>query len=549
MAGKGTYAAYKELTPIKEDFGELAEAGNANKAAQTTADAEARAARQKRRGELTDSFKTDYATLTDVITNTKSIDQAFARGINSARDEMGSLYKDMQSNPTMANNVDVQLKVQNLKRFSKNLAEASKMYTEYGASVAAGVQDGTLSSWMEGTLNQLDSVFRQTNLDIKVDSRGNAIALTYKVDSEGEPVLDEDGEKIIEEINLSEILDGRGLEEQISEYKISEEAQKIGKDLGKREEKKPDGSFSHYSKQAWEDIEGDARGLVKGYIGTAKNPTPIAKSIWSDTLGKDKTELTEADMQEIEDTYLSTIKTFYDVKDEREVNVSARTSAANSMRTADTADKDRAANGSTGGSGGVEVRTTEDGDIIKDGITGVSGDLGGASTSFTMPKLDEKGKKTSVVLGTKGDETDVKVLHLTDAGKIVYEGAKYVGKTSGKSISAFDVREGKLSEEVVTKEVGGGINPKDANEIARQIYSEDKGRKLKDAGELKEYLENKEKAYKEGRNTSKGKDESKAAKPARNTISMSEIKERVKGSGYTVKEYIKLLKGKGVDVK
>ena len=73
MAGKGTYGAYRQLTPIREDFG-----GNMERAADRfmriqDKDLAYKEARRKEQQEIMDKFGEDMSTLEQVLTASKRI--------------------------------------------------------------------------------------------------------------------------------------------------------------------------------------------------------------------------------------------------------------------------------------------------------------------------------------------------------------------------------------------------------------------------------------------------------------------------------------------
>ena len=321
---KGNFTAYQQTQSIKlnvaEEAKNVAAADQANQAAKEAKHAKEVEARNK------------VASLTNIITGTKSLDQAFARGVGQARDMMGDIYQQIQKNPRMANDVDVQMRLNNLKNYSKKLKASTDMLTDFNTKLAQGRQDGTLSAWNDKHLNMGESMYIQKNFNVGVDLNGNAVGATIELDDEGEPVLGEDGQPILSAINLPQILDGGGLPELVPTYQLVENAKSLGKELGKREGKRDEGGFRTYAFQTFEDAELEARGLIKGMIGSSKNPTAIAKSIWSTNMGNKAKDLTDDDMKAIEDEYIKSIRPFYDEFRNKETDYSARNQANENYR-------------------------------------------------------------------------------------------------------------------------------------------------------------------------------------------------------------------------
>jgi len=430
----GTYTALQKLRPITTDFGDIVENAVDDELARKAKAKAEEAAKKKAKKDLANKFGDDYAALGEVVTKTKSIDEAFARGINSARDLMGDIYKNAENDPTVMNTMDWQMKKANLTNYSKNLKLVSDRYTEYASMVSKGMQDGELSNWNKDELNDLNSIFGQANLDVKVDNEtGLPIAVIAKLDDDGEPT----GE--LKELNLVEVLDGRGLNQAVNTFGFQKSVTDIGSKLGKREVKTPGSGLTHTEYQQFEDIEPEVRTMIKGFIGNDKNPTDIAKSIWSDQMAEDPKELDSNDMKRFSYSRASR-------KDKKEDGL------------------------------GIQLRTDEDGRPDKIRLTGVGGDIRGDSFQFTIPE--------PIRLGIKGENREISNLFLTPEGKIAYQEVVYKGKASGEKINPNDVFSGTISGEYITStQIGGGLNTTELNDIARQLG-------LRNARELKEQLTN-----------------------------------------------------------
>jgi hypothetical protein len=470
MPQKGTYTALQQLRPIQTDFGKIATDAAA---VQHQRDLEVEAkraatakARQEQKSKIAEGFREDYAKLTEVVTGTKSLTEAMSRGVGAARDMLGETYKEIERNPAMYDDINVSMKVANASNFSKNLKLVSDRYTEYAAKVTKGMTDGSLSEWNNETLNDLNSIFKDGNLDVTVDPQtGLPIAVFAKQDDDGNYVYDDDGEVVMERMNLLEVLDGRGLQDTPSKFDLAKHAQTAGKDLGDRMQKTEGGDFTTREIQTFEMIEPEVRDLAKGLIGTAQNPTDVAKSIWTDTLGNNKPpggELTEADMSLIEDAYVNATRPFYDEKDKADVNFGARNAAKKLA-------KEEAAKTPKGEI--FEVVTDQEGDPTNvQTLVGVSGDIGGGAMAFSMPR-DPKNKYSGVAVEKEGKRLIVDRIYLTNSGEVAYSGYSIEGRSSGELIDPTDWLSGKISTQVTKSEFGGGADPGDKvlTDLARAV--------------------------------------------------------------------------------
>jgi hypothetical protein len=445
MPKKGTYTALQQLRPYQEDFGQIALDAADRLEAQRGEKKAADAAAKKAKAAISENFGSDYDGLFEVVTRTKSIDEAYGRGINSARDAMGQLHKDIQANPSLANDAKTQMKRANLNKFSKNLKTISESYTQYAGNVGKGMRDGTLSNWNSDALSDIDSIFRQANLDIRVDQEtGLPIAVIAELNDDGEATGN------LKELNLIEVLDGRGLTDTVNTFDFQSSITDIGDKLGKREVKTSSG-FSHIEYQKFADIEPEVRTMLKGFIGNENNPSDIAKSIWSDMMAQNPKELDATDMKRIEDFYVNSVKGFYDEKNKKTTDFGAQ-----ERRRAGRAKEEEEEEAGLG----LQIRTDEQGQPLRKGLTGVAG-AHGPAYSFTLPQ--------DITLGVKGEKTLIDNLYLTDDGKIAYSGRAFKGKTSGKRIDADNYLSGTYSGEVVEDITGGGLSTNELNDIARDL--------------------------------------------------------------------------------
>lgn len=482
MPQKGTYTAYQQLRPIESDLGQIAlDAAAVRRQREREAEAKraaSAAARQEQKSNIAKGFREDYGKLTEVVTGNKSIDEALARGVGKARDFMGDTYKEIERNPAMYDDVNTSMKLANASNFSKNLKTISERYTEYAEKVGGGIMDGSLSGWNNETLNDLNSIFKDGNLDVSIDPEtGLPIAVFAKEDDDGEYIYDEDGEVVMERMNLLEVLDGRGLQDTPAKFDLAKHAQAAGKDLGDRMIKTEGGSFTTRELQTFDMIEPEVRKLAKGLIGTVKNPSDIAKSIWSDSLGRDRPpggEFTEADMLAIEDAYVNATRPFYDEKDKADVNFGAR-NAAKKLAKEEAAEPAGAI---------FEVVTDQEGNPANvQTLVGVSGDIGGGATAFSMPR-DEKNKYSGVAVEKNGKRFVVDRIYLTNSGEVAYSGYSIEGRSSGELIDPTDWLSGKISASVTKPGFGGGADPGDKvlTDLARAVG-------LKSEAELKKMLQ------------------------------------------------------------
>lgn len=443
MAQKGTYTAYQRLSPLEADFVTPVQNVVAEKRRLLAEEEKRRKERQAQKEQLAKDFASDYSTLTEVVTNNKTIDEAFARGISVARDTMGEIYRQIQRNPSLASDVAIQMKLQNLRNFSKNLKTVSDKYTSYAQTVAAGMQDGSLSEWNSETLSDMDSLFASLNLNVTVDqSTGIPRAVIAKVDENGDPVRDEDGDIVLKDLNLVEVLDGRGLTGLVQKYDFLKGVQDLGSNVGEREVTKEGSDFRTIEYQKFEDVEGEVRKLVNSQLGTAKRPSAVAKSIWADAMGREPKKLTEDDLKEVQDYFVESIGTFYNEKNKNSIDYSARTAASREARQRA---KDEQEMGPE-----FTLDVDERGDIVEENKSQAGPGISGKSISFT-PKQEFE------IRPGKQPVTVSKIYYNKDEDKIFYSGIQYVGKKTKKVYEKGLIDGGSISEPIIEEKIDGSF--------------------------------------------------------------------------------------------
>jgi hypothetical protein len=533
---QGNYTAYQQTTSdSKLEFGQMAKDVAQSEKDRRDEGTKLAKERQEQQQKIALNFNQDYSSLVDVITGTKAIDEAFARGISKARDMMGEIYKQIQANPSLANDVEIQMRLQNLRNYAKTLKTSSDRITDFNAKLATGMQDGTLSNWNQQHLNIADSIYRKSNLEISVDSMGRAIGATVQVDDDGEVVLDENGVPVVEQLSLPQVMQGGGLPTLIPEYNMAADAQAIGKDLGKRVKALDLGGFAQGEYQTFDFVESDARELVKGYIGNASSPTDMAKSIWADILGHAPKKLTESDMKVIEDAYVKTIKPFYDESTSELTDLGARNAALERQRR-EKEDAKKAQE--TKASSQFTIITDQDGRVEEEEFVGATGDIQGKAVSFALPTDPKTKESNTTVTGPNGNKMTVTEVHLLDSGELAYSGFELRGKVTGQPLdpNSSSIRNrdtGKLSSDVVRKKVGGGMDKDD-----KVLTSVAKAYGLDNEAQLKQMLSQKKQAY----------TAPTAEKPAKKQISSSQVSAAAKKAGYSESEYRKLLEKNGVQI-
>lgn len=312
MAGKGTYTALQRLKPINVDWGDVAKTGVEREDVLY----ERKQAEAKARKEARD--KIGYSELKPIITGIDSLDKGIALGLQEAQNMKYDDYKRARQDPAYADSTEYKIRTKNLDNYSKNLKLFSDGFAKLAKKVIEKSNNDTLSAWDSELLQIMNGGFVSEKVKFGVNPDGSIKALLALTDrnliTDENPegyVYDEDGEIQMKEVTPNEIFKGLGSFSITADVDVDTLAKDMGKELGKDETAKVSG-LTTTTIQDWDTKKESVRESIKGSLGTAKNPTALAKRLWADHMGQSSRKLTDSDMKLIEDEYLKKIGTYYD---------------------------------------------------------------------------------------------------------------------------------------------------------------------------------------------------------------------------------------------
>jgi len=441
MARKGTYTALQQLQPIAEDFGQIAlDAAKVErdiqlqKAKDAAALAKIRSAEQET---IRKAFGMSYEDLQDVITGIDSLDQPMSAGVNSAASMLGVMHKQANANFRLLRDPVFMRRKSNLEGFSKTLAAISERYANYAQVVGEGFQKGELSEWSSGALGEADAVFRKLDLAITANPETGKPLVVFR-----DPKTKE-----LRIMDINKVLDGRGMAELVPWFDFNKSVRLQGAALGKDEFKRIRGGVA-ITTQSFSTKRDAELIKARANMGTAEDPSVIAKSIWTNNMGNEPRlavvdgkitkSLTDKDLDDIAEFYTDALGGYYDAK---YVETPIRSSGAS---------------GKSGGLNTIILETDTKGKVsqeIPEDLFKLEDDVGNI-TPFSIPSK-------TVYLGHKDEKREIQRLFITDTGLIGYEGrwpsgtfkdkplvegSPFSGTTSGKEFENFVSEEMSLSE-------------------------------------------------------------------------------------------------------
>jgi hypothetical protein len=446
MAGKGTFTALQALRPITTDFGAIAkgEEDNAFKYRE-----EKRAKEEKAQKE---SEATALNPIEDIWTGIDNLDDALFKGTNDVGDANFEDYKRARKDPAYAKSSEYIIKSQNRKNYSKNLRALTDSYTEFSKKVVA--MGGDMSGWNSDTMSEVNGFFKEERVRFGENKYGEPIAFIADIDTEtGKTKKNEDGSPKYTETSLGKVLKGTGMYDLVPKVDIIASVKDIGDVLGESLKDVKQGR-KITSEQTWENRRAGAKTLVESGLGSVRNPTALAKRMWSDEMEMDKKDWNEAAYAQVTDKLLEKVRATYDEK----LKIAYDYSGDN----ADAARKAKADEDV------VTPRVTPDSNTgipVVTKIPGLGGNKQGYSVSFGKGVLTSK---------TEGSSELVDNVWVAEDGKM-YATKKKATKVSKDAVSVLD-ETGEIDKNKMLDVVlggGGGASGWKVEEVTEELSETD----------------------------------------------------------------------------
>lgn len=554
-----TYAAYQQLRPIADKSLDnllkveqliASREGRRAKKEKTAADAAA-----KEEAEINKMLKESglSASLENVFTGIKTLDQSLMLGAANVADERTELQNKIAKGELNPNSPDVADRINNLNAWPKKIRSATDIMTKEYANFKKLKAEGKISKWDYGKEKLFDSFFGKVNPDTgEIETK-----LVFLNDKRGNPYVvspGEDGKNNI--LGINEINNGNvdlfSTREPIDYETYLDTAIKHATKLGTRIDTRLKGQYL-VTEQKFDSHKDEVIGESEEIFGTSDNPTDFAKGVWADKLGRDPKDLDEEGIDEMQVDYVRDVKSFYNEKYSETLDPTYERQQARIKKEREAAAKKAAT--VKGDELFLELETDIDGVPVLGKIPGVGPeiDLQGDAYIFSLPK-DNKGKRQELKYIFKGKERIVDNLYFTKNRKIVFVGSvkdKKASRDSGGDLT------GKY-EYTTSPFTKGGNRIDDLtefNEVARILG-------FKNVGGLYKHMEERVSfpPYKEKRADTSGvseteeefKLEGEPTGETKKTITRADLDAAAVEAGYTTekekKEYEKILIENGIKI-
>ncbi|WGK93784.1 MULTISPECIES: hypothetical protein [Flavobacterium] len=307
--------AYATISPIKANIGEtiqgIEKMDFAYREEQRQIDALDQARKDKEQADLERRFK--ESKLSYSLTGYSNHDEpliAFVDGPGGLAEQVMELDKQMQANPS---DVSLKVKQNNIKKSIERINYLRQGVIAKGAELAKGLQDGTLSPYLNGTYAQdYNKLIGEIKYDYVLDDSGNV-----KVRFNGGS-FDRDGDGIPDEFSLEDLNNP----EKIGSFKktFNENAwlTSTKSRYGKLEKKyNPDGTYITVETNGFDpkkipSLSNEINDLLGENYSTM---TDAAKSYIADTLKLDPKRFNETTFNDLKNKLKDKLLNSYDTKD------------------------------------------------------------------------------------------------------------------------------------------------------------------------------------------------------------------------------------------
>lgn len=461
MAIKGNFAAYKQLTPINQDFGndalQAAELARRNRREQRLEQQRIDAKNQK----LINDLALSNSKLKPFDTKHKGLNSYIYKVVEEAKDHLPNLYKTVNNpNATMDQRIEAQSAIYNLEQLPASLKAMTTGITDHIASQMKGLANGSLIP-SKKYKDFMTSGFDTANL--------NGLEADIILDKNYQPVMlykKGFGKKEVEAITFNQFINkdlpsnrrNVDLDSLVANHQKMIGTQRVQTESGyvTRDVKKANQPSLDFLDRATNELF---------YIDNNGKMSDAMYSVWVGRLGRNPNEINQTSVDEMRDVYKKRVLAGLDTHDITDVDYSAINAANRLARDKQKDAKEWATPEIAKDSQTGEVQITNDGYVVT---------LGGHKLELPSDGKTKR-KLTNFVMG---DDGQIKGIVETE-----------------KEIDFM--QENASGEKVLTKQKEYGqqtitLDNTEFNNMARNSkMRKENGDKFKDGKELKDFIESK----------------------------------------------------------
>lgn len=307
MAKQGA-AAYQRLTVPQTDMAETARAFGAISAANRRAqqalnqrnkelDEAKKAAKEKQKEERREKLAASLASLKNFDTKSKDLNEIIGRMIYRGSEEMLQANQVLENeNASDEEKLRAQIKLNNLQNLSSNLKAASDKFTNMYTLSKSTDKDGNRLFYDNPELESMAQDYIDGNVDIAIDEWGNGV-VAFK---------DKNGDGINDFVSFQELMDERAMPN-LQKYQSYESILSNGIKNAAVNEDETDTGFRKTTIRTID--EAKLQEKAEGEFFTEDGGlTGAGRSVWEQRLGKDYSEFTPDQSQDLVDAFVSDVK-------------------------------------------------------------------------------------------------------------------------------------------------------------------------------------------------------------------------------------------------
>lgn len=324
MAGKGTYGAYKQAEAVGTAFGDNLDQTERAGFHYRREEQEAKDRKSKRMKEQADALGVTLDQLAIPESGIRDIDAPAYDYIQRTTDKLTELSKKIAENP---DDMESRILYNKYENSAKHLKGFVEKFSSYQLDYQKGLKDGVYSKELnKGIPEGISQSLQQGRYKILNDKNGD---LQLFVDMDGDGVNDNQ----FQTVNVREFLSGNALYAPKKAYDSYGVQDKIAGRFGTVETKEDRNGHKTVTYKGFDPKKKDQLiEEVNNTLGTYDNMTDAAKSILSDKLGKNLSDVDEKGFNEFREDFAQDIINTFEQTDKNEIDYAGKASDAASNR-------------------------------------------------------------------------------------------------------------------------------------------------------------------------------------------------------------------------
>lgn len=310
MSKAGNFAAFQSARPTTEDFGDnMLQAENQQFRYREEKRVEDQI-KYRRQRDREDRMAADFEKMKPVITGVSTLDEINTRMLNQGMRNLGDIHRELSSNNLPPEKRQELLYKKNMiTKLPEFMSAATKNITDWTATTSKLIEEGKASDW-----DLLEMERAEAHFGVRGEDGRMTPNFVVDIDEKGHPVgkfITANGE--YGELSYIDVINGVRFNGNTTRYDAGEFTSDLAGTLGERQQTRiKSGRFETY--QTFDQIEKEVSEMLDARLGTAEDPSDLAKSMWADSenMGKDPRDFNQDSIKQIKQNLMTNIRAQYD---------------------------------------------------------------------------------------------------------------------------------------------------------------------------------------------------------------------------------------------